>query len=119
MRSGRRVSIRQVHLSGHGRLRGLTAIAAVAAVAALLGGGVGGANRSGASAAELHPVLGPPVARARPAASAPTYAAKGASPWEALVHAAPFSPGTMLLSSDGTVLVHAEPSSEGPGRGGS
>jgi hypothetical protein len=34
-----------------------------------------------------------------------------ASPWTPLVHQPTFSPGTMLLASNGTVLVHDEPSS--------
>jgi hypothetical protein len=33
------------------------------------------------------------------------------TPWQALKHAPPFDPGTMLLASDGTLLVHAEPPS--------
>ena len=56
-------------------------------------------------------MLGPPVGRAKPAPSAPDLAPAGTSPWEPLRHAPPFDPGTMLLASDGTVLVHAEPAS--------
>jgi hypothetical protein len=36
-----------------------------------------------------------------------------ASPWTALANQPPFSPGSMLLQSNGTVLVHNEPSSGG------
>ncbi len=58
-----------------------------------------------------HPVLAPPLGRAKPAAHAPGLAAAAApasSPWKALAHRPPFAPGTMLLASDGTVLVHEE-----------
>lgn len=71
------------------------------------------ANGSGAFEG-ARPILGPPVGRAKPAAVAPEFAPAGtSSPWKALTHAPPFDPGTMLLASDGTVLVHAEPPSGG------
>ncbi len=44
---------------------------------------------------------------------APALAPAGPSPWTQLSHAPPFDPGTMLLASDGTVLVHVEPPSGG------
>ena len=47
------------------------------------------------------------------AKSAPNLAPAQASPWTALTHSAPFDPGTMLLASDGTVLVHSEPPAGG------
>jgi hypothetical protein len=57
-----------------------------------------------------HPIVGPPLRRAKPAASAPELAPTGASPWTPLKNQPPFgTPGTMLLESDGTVLVHDEP----------
>ncbi len=57
-----------------------------------------------------HPIVGPPLRRAKPAASAPDLAPTGASPWTPLKNQPPFgTPGTMLLESDGTVLVHDEP----------
>ena len=69
--------------------------------------------RTAQASAAARPVLGPPVGRAVPAASAPSVASAGTSPWEPLRHAPPFYPGTMLLASDGTVLVHSEPPSGG------
>jgi hypothetical protein len=60
-----------------------------------------------------HPVADPPFGHAKPAAHAPAMAPAGPSPWEALKHAPSFSPGSMLLASDGTVLVHDEPETGG------
>ena len=66
------------------------------------------------SFAGAHPRLGPPIGRAKPAPAAPNRAAAaGTSPWTPLTNAPPFYPGTMLLASDGTVLVHSEPASGG------
>ncbi len=72
-----------------------------------------GANSSGAFVG-ARPRLGPPVGRAQPAPVAVTPAVAGSSsPWVALTNAPPFDPGTMLLASDGTVLVHSEPPAGG------
>jgi hypothetical protein len=60
-----------------------------------------------------HPIVGPPVGRATPATLAPALASPATSPWTPLTNAPPFDPGTMLLASDGTVLVHSEPPSGG------
>ena len=62
------------------------------------------------------PKLGPPVGRAKPAGFAPDLTPGQTSPWTALKHAPPFDPGTMLLASNGTVLVHAEPPAGGTSR---
>ena len=53
----------------------------------------------------------PPLGRAKPSGSESSAAVPGAaSPWTPLVNPPPFgTPGTMLLESDGTVLVHDEP----------
>jgi hypothetical protein len=56
----------------------------------------------------------PPLGRAKPSGSKPYLGradtAGTASPWTPLNNAPPFgTPGTMLLESDGTVLVHNEP----------
>jgi hypothetical protein len=53
----------------------------------------------------------PPLERAEPAESKPYLGpADTASPWTALKNPPPFgTPGTMLVESDGTVLVHDEP----------
>ena len=55
----------------------------------------------------------PPIGRAKPSGSKPFLGPAGtdtASPWTALKNPPPFgTPGTMLLESDGTVLVHDEP----------
>ncbi len=60
------------------------------------------------------PRLGPPLGRAKPSTSVPQLApAPATSPWTPLTHAPPIDPGTMLLASDGTVLVHSEPPAGG------
>ncbi len=93
---------------------GLTLAASIAAVAAFGPGHTAGAT-AGRPAAAGRLVADPPVGRAKPAHSAPglTPEAGKASPWVALKNSPPFSPGTMLLASDGTVLVHSEPESGG------
>ncbi len=50
----------------------------------------------------------PPLAHARPSGFKPALVQPGPSPWEPLAHPPSFVPGTMLLQSDGTVLVHEE-----------
>ncbi len=55
----------------------------------------------------------PPIAHAKPAAVPQQLALQNTpSPWKRLANAPPFFPGTMLLASDGTVLVHNEPETE-------
>ena len=59
----------------------------------------------------------PPLGRPKPSGLAPDLhpaaAAGAASPWTPLKNAPPFgTPGTMLLESDGTVLVHNEPDND-------
>jgi len=72
------------------------------------------AGRAAQSSAGARPILGPPVGHAKAAAAVPSLVPAGtSSPWEPLKNAPSFYPGTMLLTSDGTVLVHAEPSSGG------
>ncbi len=74
-------------------------------------------TRAAHSLADRKPILGPPLGRPKPATSAPSLTPAGeASPWEPLENAPPFDPGTMLLTSNGTVLVHAEPPSGGTSR---
>ncbi|MGD0065022.1 MAG: hypothetical protein ABSB76_16445 [Streptosporangiaceae bacterium] len=52
----------------------------------------------------------PPLGRAAPSGVTPFVHADTPSPWTALKNPPPFgTPGTMLLESDGTVLVHNEP----------
>jgi hypothetical protein len=75
-------------------------------------GGVTAASADGGAQANWRPQL-TPIGRAAPAPTAPEEAPAGQSPWVALNHAAPFSPGTMLLGSDGTVYVHSEPPAGG------
>jgi hypothetical protein len=48
------------------------------------------------------------VRHAKPAAFVPDLTPGQASPWRPLKHAPPFDPGTMLVASDGTVLVHED-----------
>jgi hypothetical protein len=101
-------------------LVGVSVVAPIAVLAALVPGNAAVASgghvtggRAAHSFAGVRPVLGPPVGRAKPAAAAPDLAAGQPSPWQALKNAPPFIPGTMLLASDGTVLVHSEPASGG------
>jgi hypothetical protein len=86
--------------------------AAIAAPVAALACASTPALAAGGAQANWRPQL-TPIGRAAPAASAPDLAPAGSSPWVALSRAAPFSPGTMLLGSDGTVYVHSEPESGG------
>jgi hypothetical protein len=57
--------------------------------------------------------LDPPLHHAKPSAVTPAYAPATPSPWTRLKNAPPFVPGTMLLQSDGSVLVHEEPETGG------
>ena len=59
----------------------------------------------------------PPLGRAQPSGVTPfASAADTASPWTPLKNPPPFgTPGTMLLESDGTVLVHDEPDNDTTG----
>ncbi|HEX4059975.1 MAG TPA: hypothetical protein VHY58_03050 [Streptosporangiaceae bacterium] len=96
---------------------GLSAITLTALLASLMSGStVASAGEHHAAARSLagdHPVLGPPMGRATPATAAPDLTPGEKSPWTPLKNAPAFHPGTMLLASDGTVLVHSEPSSGG------
>jgi len=77
-----------------------------AAHAASRAGASGGARRSA-----RRPVV-TPFGHAKPSGAKPYLGRAGtASPWTPLATAPSFSPGTMLLESDGTVLVHDEPAS--------
>jgi hypothetical protein len=65
-------------------------------------------------------VARPPLGRPKPSGQAadfhPADATSSSSPWTALKNAPPFgTPGTMLLESDGTVLVHNEPDNDTTG----
>jgi hypothetical protein len=102
-----------VSLSRRNIVRVSVAVSALCLAALVSGNAVAVAGEHSAGQAPrsftgVRPILGPPVGRAKPAASAPDLT-KGPSPWTPLLHAPPFSPGTMLLTSDGTVLVHSEP----------
>src|SRR5438552_1698115 len=101
-------------------LVGVGAVAPIAVLAALLpgnaavaSGGHHAVSRDAHGVFHGRPILGPPLGRAKPAAAAPNLAVGQPSPWKPLKHAPPFIPGTMLLASDGTVLVHVEPASGG------
>jgi hypothetical protein len=100
----------------------VSVVAPIAALAALIPGSAAGAGEHAAQARAIHPFtdvrppVGPPVGRPARAKTPPDLAPGQASPWKALRHAPPFDPGTMLLASDGTVLVHAEPPSGGTTR---
>jgi len=97
-------------------------MAGVAALAVLVIASAPLASASRASRAQIaalpaasqgHPIL-TPFKHATTSASAPTFApAQTSSPWTPLVNPPPFgTPGTMLLESDGTVLVHNEPDND-------
>ena len=62
------------------------------------------------AASEYHPIL-TPFHHPAPSGLKPDLAPAGTpSPWTSLVNPPPFgTPGTMLLESDGSVLVHNEP----------
>jgi hypothetical protein len=79
---------------------------------ALMGGTATASTDQGAGV-RARPIVGPPLGRPAPAASAPALAPSVSSPWVPLAHAPHFDPGTMLLLSNGTVLVHAEPPAGG------
>jgi hypothetical protein len=91
-------------MKGIGRRSALAA--AVSLTVALAGASWAAADSGGLDA-------GPPVHHATPAAVPAALAPAGTSPWKALSHKPPFVPGTMLLASDGTVLVHEEPETGG------
>lgn len=93
-------------------LFGMSVATSVVAVSSLIGGtAVASSAPAAGSPVFYHPVASPPLGRAKPAAFAPKLLAAGPTPWTTVRNAPPFSPGTMLLASDGTVLVHAEPES--------
>ena len=71
----------------------------------------GSVARPASAPAHLPYSVGPPLGRPAPSNTAPYLGPAGKpSPWTPLKHAPPFrTPGTMLLESDGTVLVHDEP----------
>src|SRR5580698_4082835 len=105
-------------LSGRSRVSiGLVASVAVASLVSVNGLAVAGARLSGAKSLEhARLTADPPLGRAKSAAYAPQLPAKGASPWTPLKHEPAFgTPGTMLLESDGTVLVHDEPDNNSTG----
>ena len=105
-------------LSGRSRVSvGLVASVAVASLVSVNGLAVAGARLSGAKSLEhARLTADPPLGRATSAAYAPQLPAKGASPWTPLKHQPAFgTPGTMLLESDGTVLVHDEPDNDTTG----
>jgi hypothetical protein len=73
-------------------------------------------GRAAQSVEGARPIVDPPLGRAKPAPSAPDLVSTGTSPWTRLKHSPPFgTPGTMLLESDGTVLVHDEPDNNSTG----
>jgi hypothetical protein len=95
----------------------VAAAAVVIASSALASLHQSGAARPATLAASTgHPVL-TPFLHPAPSGLKPSFAPAGtASPWTPLVNAPPFgTPGTMLLESDGTVLVHDEPDNNDTG----
>jgi hypothetical protein len=103
-------------------LVGVSVVAPIAALAALVpgnaavaAGGHSSVGRPVHSFAGVRPKLDP-MGRAKPAAFAPDLTPGQKSPWKPLKNSPSFDPGTMLLASDGTVLVHAEPPAGGTSR---
>jgi hypothetical protein len=97
---------------------GASCVAALAALVIATTPGVSAQRLTGATPAQAQApaavVARPPLGRAKPsglkADVRPAGTADTASPWTPLKNAPPFgTPGTMLLESDGTVLVHNEP----------
>lgn len=91
---------------------------AIAAIAAVLVAGAGSASAELSAFAPLaarRPQADPPRTHAKPAAVPPSLlrAQSAPSPWTRLSNAPGFAPGTMLLASDGAVLVHEEPETGG------
>ncbi len=95
------------------------AAACVVGLAVLVVASMPGASASRAARVQLaaspapspgHPIL-TPFRHPAPSGLKPFFGPAGtASPWAPLVNPPPFgTPGTMLLESDGTVLVHDEP----------
>ena len=107
-----------IKLSRRSRV-GLSVAVPVAALAALIpGAAMAGAGPHPAVGRATHPVAGfhpkaDPLGRPAPARIVPDIARGETSPWQPLSHQPPFDPGTMLLASDGTVLVHSEPPAGG------
>lgn len=100
-------------------------VAALAVLAALIVPGAPLASAHRATKAQIagrpavaafHPIL-TPFRHPAPSGFKPDLAtAGGGSPWTPLVNPPPFgTPGTMLLESDGTVLVHNEPDNDTTG----
>lgn len=93
-------------------LAGIGVAVAIAAPAVVLASDVAPAVADSAAVWTGHPQV-TPIGRPAPSPTAPGLVPATQSPWVALNHAAPFSPGTMLLASDGTVYVHSEPPAGG------
>ena len=94
-----------------GALTACTGALAVVVVASTSLASARDAGRVGGSAAGAAAPVVTPFVHAQPSGAKPYPGPSGtASPWTPLATAPPFSPGTMLLASDGTVLVHNEPS---------
>jgi hypothetical protein len=92
----------------------------LAALAALMIAAAPSAAASGHSSGQVAPALpkgpfeaDPPMAHAKSVALPPALAPAANSPWKRLKNSPSFAPGTMLLQSDGTVLVHEEPETGG------
>jgi len=84
----------------------------------------GGSTSQSAAQAPAPVSARPPIGRAKPSglkadlrpAGTANSSADTASPWTPLANPPPFgTPGTMLLESDGTVLVHNEPDNDTTG----
>ncbi len=98
---------------GRRYVAGIGVAVSVVALSGFVGGTAVSASgqEAGASAVSATARFGavPPLTRPKPAASAPFAVPEASSPWRRLKNPPPATPGTMLLASDGTVLVHNEP----------
>ena len=98
--------------------RGIGAL--LAALGALAVAAVPSVAASGPASGQVAPQLpkgpfeaDPPMAHAKSAALPLAFAPAANSAWKRLKNSPSFAPGTMLLQSDGTVLVHEEPETGG------
>jgi hypothetical protein len=104
---------------------GASCVAALAALVIATTSGVSAQKLNAATPAQAQApsavVARPPLGRAKPSGLKADVrpagaAADTASPWTPLTNPPPFgTPGTMLLESDGTVLVHNEPDNDTTG----
>ncbi len=100
------------------RFAGVGVAAAAVVLAAVTAGNpvAGAAGGPSTSQVPVHPILEPPLRRVAPSISPLALLPSPSSPWTPLANQPSFAPGTMLLESNGAVMVQAY-SSTGNGSG--